>query len=227
VDILSSVLPKPFLGGSYMMRKMQMACICAIALLVGFQGSVLVFAATKETAQVKSSELHGRGHFQHNPEFIKQKAKSLGIKTDGKDTETLAKEVWQAMIKKRAEALGIDTKGKDLDSLAKEVRKTEITKEAKELGVSTEGRELGDLAREVRETQIKNDAKKLGITTSNKDLHELAHAVREKRIFLAAKKLGIETKNKSANELFKEIMTNHADKAKELNLFPNKEGRIL
>jgi len=210
-----------------MLRKMKMSCICAMAFLFGFLGSVQVFAATQEKEQVKANEVHGRDHFRHNPEFIKKQAESLGIKTEGKDTETIVKEVREAMLKKRAEELGIDTKGKHLDSLAKEVRETEIKTEAKELGISTEGKDLRDLVHEIRETQIKKEAKELGISTINKDLREVAHAVREKRIFQAAEKLGIETKNKSANELFKEIMTDHADKVEELNLFQHKEGKLF
>ncbi|WP_144548308.1 hypothetical protein [Bacillus sp. X1(2014)] len=210
-----------------MMRKMKMTCVCAMAFLFGFLGSLQAFAAPQENEQVKENEVHGRDHFRHNPEFIKKQADSLGIKTEGKDTDTIVKEVREAMIKKRAEELRIDTKGKDLDSLAKEVRETEIKTEAKELGISTEGKHLRDVVHEIRETQIKKEAKELGISTDNKDLREVAHAVREKRIFQAAEKLGIESKNKSANELFKEIMTNHADKVKELNLFPHREGKLF
>ncbi|MFJ5762474.1 hypothetical protein ACIQAA_25765 [Neobacillus sp. NPDC093182] len=175
------------------MRKMYMSLICAIALLFGLFGSVQTYAAT-----VEKSEVHGRGHFKHDPEFIKKKAESLGIDSNGKDLEALAKEVWE----------------------------TEIKKDAKELGIATEGKDLHGLAREIHETQIKKDAKELGISTDNKDFHTIAHEVREKRIFQAAEKLGIETKNKSADELFKEIITNHADKAKELNLFPRKGGKL-
>lgn len=228
MDILSSVKPNIFLGGSYMMRKKRKAYFCAIALIFGLLGKVQVFAAAEETTQAESSEVHGhKRHFKHNPEFLKKQAESLGIETDGKDTETIAKEVRETLIKKRAETLGIETKGKEFDVLAKEVHETEIKKTAKELGISTEGKDLRDVAHEIRETQIKKEAKELGISTDNKDLHDLAHEVREKRIFQAAEKLGIETKDKSAHELFKEIMTNYADKAKELNLFPNNEGKMF
>jgi hypothetical protein len=182
-----------------MMTKLKLTCFCVFALLFGFLGSFQVFAATEDNTQVKLSEFHGPRHFKHNPEFIKKQAELLGIETDGKDTETISKEVRELIIKKRAEELGIDIKGKHLDSLAKEVRETIIKKEAKELGISTD----------------------------NKDFHGLAQEVREKRIFQAAEKLGLETKNKSANELFKEIMTNHSDKAKELKLFPHKEEKIF
>jgi hypothetical protein len=214
------VIPKLFLGGIYKMRKMYVSF--AIALLFGLFGSLQTYAATEE-----KTEVHGRGHhFKHNPEFIKKQAESLGIETDGKDTETIAKEVRETIIKQKAKELGIDSNDKDLEALAKEVWETEIKKEAKELGIATEGKDLHNLAREVHETQIKKDAKELGISTDNKDLHTIAHEVREKRIFQAAEKLGIETKNKSSDELFKEIMTNHADKAKELNLFPHKGGKM-
>jgi hypothetical protein len=214
------VIPILFLGGKYKMRKMYMSF--AIALLFGLLGSVQTYAATEE-----KPEVHGRGHhFKHNPEFIKKKAESLGIETEGKDPETIAKEVREVIIKQKAKELGIDSNGKDIDALAKEVWETEIKKDAKELGIATEGKDLHDLAREVHETQIKKDAKELGISTDNKDLHTIAREVREKRIFQAAEKLGIETKNKSADELFKEIITNHADKAKELNLFPYKGGKL-
>lgn len=202
------------------MRKMYMSF--AIALLFGLFGSAQIYAATEE-----KTEVHGRGHhFKHNPEFIKKQAESLGIETDGKDTETIAKEVRETIIKQKAKELGIDSDGKDMDTLAKEVWETEIKKEAKELGITTDGKDLYELAKEVRETQVNKEAKELGISTENKDLHTIAHEVREKRILQAAEKLGIETKNKSSDELFKEIMTNHADKAKELNLFPHKGGKI-
>src|SRR4051794_272953 len=104
-----------------MMRKMQLSYFCAIALLLGLLGPVQAFAATQETGESTGVHGHHQDHYRHNPEFIKKQAESLGIKTDGKDTETIAKEVWQAMIKKRAEELGIDTKGKDFDKLKKEV----------------------------------------------------------------------------------------------------------
>ena len=91
------------------------------------------------------------------------------------------------------------------------------------MGISTEGKEIRDVAREVRETQIKKEAKELGISTANKDFHQIAHEVRDKKIFQAAEKLGIDTKNKSTDELFNEIMTKHADKLKELDLFPHKD----
>jgi hypothetical protein len=214
------VIPKLLLGGKYKMRKMYMSF--AIALLFGLFGSVQTYAAAEE-----KTEVHGRGHhFKHNPEFIKKQAESLGIETDGKDTETIAKEVRETIIKQKAKELGIDSDGKDMDTLAKEVWETEIKKEAKELGITTDGKDLYELAKEVRETQVNKEAKELGISTENKDLHTIAHEVREKRILQAAEKLGIETKNKSSDELFKEIMTNHADKAKELNLFPHKGGKI-
>lgn len=182
-----------------MMRRMKMICIWGMAFLFGVLGSVQVFAATEEKAQVKANEVHSRGHFRHDSEFIKKQAESMGIKTEGKDTETIAKEV----------------------------RETHIKKVAKELGISTNGKELKEVVHEIRETQIKKEAKELGISIKNKDLREVAHEVREKRIFQAAEKLGIETKNKSANELFKEIMTNHADKVKELNLFPHKQDKLF
>ncbi|MGF6949277.1 cell division protein FtsL [Neobacillus sp. B4I6] len=204
------------------MRKIKRTCICVMVLLFGFLGSVQVFATTEDNAQVKATEAHGRGHFKHDPEFIKKQAESLGI-----DIGSLEKEVRDTVIKNEAKELGISIEGKELYDLANEVRETHIKKVAKDLGISTNGKELKDLVHEIREIQIKKDAKELGISIENKNLRKVAHEVREKRIFQAAKKLGIETKNKSANEVFKEIITNHADKVKELNLFPTKEGKIF
>jgi hypothetical protein len=215
------------LGGYHLMRKMKRTCICVMVLLFGFLGSVQVFATTEDNAQVKATEAHGRGHFKHDPEFIKKQAESLGIDTKGIDIGSLEKEVRDTVIKNEAKELGISIEGKELYDLANEVRETHIKKVAKDLGISTNGKELKDLVHEIREIQIKKDAKELGISIENKNLRKVAHEVREKRIFQAAKKLGIETKNKSANEVFKEIITNHADKVKELNLFPTKEGKIF
>ncbi|MCM2532422.1 hypothetical protein NDK43_08495 [Neobacillus pocheonensis] len=74
------------------------------------------------------------------------------------------------------------------------------------------------------DARIHKQAKELGIDTNGKDLREISHEVREKTILQAAQKLGIETKNKSTQEIFNEIITNHADKVKELNLFPAERG---
>src|SRR3954471_16655496 len=121
MGILPSVKLKNFLGGSYKMKKMLMNYFFAIPLLIGLLGPIQVLAASQGNELNQSSEVHGHGHghFRHNPEFLKNQAEALGIKTDGKDTETIDKEVREAMMKKRAETLGISTKGKDLDSLAK------------------------------------------------------------------------------------------------------------
>jgi hypothetical protein len=54
-----------------------------MVLLFGFLGSVQVFATTEDNAQVKATEAYGRGHFKHDPEFIKKQAESLGIDTKG------------------------------------------------------------------------------------------------------------------------------------------------
>ncbi|MEW8987995.1 MAG: hypothetical protein AB2401_13540, partial [Bacillus sp. (in: firmicutes)] len=137
-----------------------------VALVFGLLGSVQALAATEEKVEVESKEAHAhKGHFHHSPEFLEKKAKELGISTEGKDSETIATEVREAMIKKKAEELGIKTEGKNFDTLAKEVKETFIKKQAEELGIKTDGKDSDTLAREVRETIIKSEAKELGIST--------------------------------------------------------------
>ncbi|RIW33319.1 hypothetical protein D3H55_11725 [Bacillus salacetis] len=194
----------------------------------------------------------GRGKFGFDEEQLKEKAEELGIDTTEKNSRELAKEVMEAQLEKKAKELGIETEGKDHHALMQEIRKVQIESKAKELGISTEGKELAELVQEVREALVKKEAKELGIETEGKELKALADEVRnaalqkqakelgvetegrdshqlmqevfDASILKAAKELGIETEGKSTKELMKEIMTDHADEAKEMNIFPfNKE----
>ncbi|MCM2532421.1 hypothetical protein NDK43_08490 [Neobacillus pocheonensis] len=100
-----------------MMKRMFISYSISAALLFDLIGSGPAFAATQENSQMEpQAAIHGnaqKGHVWNNPEFMKKQAEMLGIQTKGKDNQTIAKEVREAMFKKKAEALGIDTKGKD------------------------------------------------------------------------------------------------------------------
>lgn len=145
---------------------------------------------------------------------IKNEAKELGIETDGKEIRELVKEISETNIKNKAKELGIETKGKELKEIAKEVSETLIKNEAKKLGIETEGKELKELAKEIRETHIKNEAKELGIETAGKELNEIAKEVHEKQIMNTAEKLNIDTTNKTVEEIAKEIMTKYPEEMK-------------
>ena len=54
--------------------------------------------------------------------LIKEKAKEMGIDTEGKENEPIKKEMKVAYVKMYAEAYGIDTNGKDIDALTHELR---------------------------------------------------------------------------------------------------------
>jgi hypothetical protein len=215
------------------MKKKVLSYMLAGVLTAGVAYAVPVFAQTEgETSttdtlvEASTKELkklfRGKGGFHGNEEVLKEQAEKLGIETEGKEINELAKEVRAAMLKKKAAELGIETEGKESQELAKDIREVELKKEAAELGISTEGKEFSELASEVYEAKIMKQAETLGITIENKELRELAKEVHEKKVLQAAEKLGIETTDKSTRELMKEIMTNHAEEAKELNLFPNK-----
>jgi len=59
-------------------------------------------------------------------------AKQLGIKTEGKSLDELAREVNETRIKQQAQKLGIHAEGKDIEQLAQEVRETLITRAAEQ-----------------------------------------------------------------------------------------------
>jgi hypothetical protein len=154
---------------------------------------------------------------------LEKRAKELGIETEGKDHRTVMEEIRQVELNKRAKELGISTEGKNQEELAQEIRKALVNQNAEELGVETEGKDLEELAEEVREAALAQQAKDLGIKTEGKDRHELKQEIFEASILKAAKEMGIDTDGKTTKELMEEIMTDHADEAKELDVFPFKK----
>ncbi|MFK4996753.1 hypothetical protein ACI2OX_02065 [Bacillus sp. N9] len=46
-------------------------------------------------------------------------------------------------------------------------------------------------------------------------------------IYNAAEKLGVNTDGKTSEEIFHEIMMNHGEKVRELNLFPFQKDNII
>jgi cell division protein FtsL len=78
-----------------------------------------------------------------------------------------------AIIKKDAKELGISTEGKNLQNLAKEVFETRIKKEAKDLGISINNKNIRELAHEVREKRIYQAAEKVGVDTKGKTTHDI------------------------------------------------------
>ncbi|HWO97070.1 MAG TPA: hypothetical protein VNM45_12150 [Bacillus sp. (in: firmicutes)] len=211
------------------MKKKALGLVMAGALALGGLGIIPAFAAESDKApsvteksvqKGEGNHFHGKRHM--NSEWILEKAKELGIETEGKDIHQVAKEVFETKVKAQAKELGIKTEGRDIHDVAKEVFETKVKAEAKKLGIETEGRDIRDVAKEVFETKVKSEAKELGIETEGKDIHQVAKEVRERKVFQAAEKLGIDTKNKTTEELMKEIKENHAAEAKEMGLFSDK-----
>lgn len=116
----------------------------------------------------------------HKREWIKLKAKELGIITEGKTDKELRKAVHRALIHKKAKELGISTDGKSTKELAKEVREKHIKNEAKKLGISTEGKDLRELKKQVIDKKVRQKAEELGIKTEGRELHEIIKEVKEK-----------------------------------------------
>lgn len=200
-------------------------------------------------------EFHHKRH-KMNPEIIKKRAEELGIETEGKETEVLAREIHETKILEKAKELGIKTEGKKIEEIAKEVRELHILNKAKELGISTDGKEIKDIAYEIRETlimkkakelnidtegkslddvskkifevSVMNAAKELGIKTDGRDIKEIAREVIDKKTMQTAEKLGIDVKNKSTQDILEDIFTNYKEEAIKQKLFPfDDENREL
>jgi hydroxylamine reductase (hybrid-cluster protein) len=216
-----------------MNRKRTLTYVLTGALSFGILGTLPAFAAEEEAGKTNDSAVvsketvrhRGGGHvkFHMNEGQLKEKAEELGIDSTNKDSRELAKEIMDAELEKRAKELGIETEGKNQEELAQEIRKALVNQKAEELGVETEGKDLEELAEEVREAALAQQAKDLGINTEGKDRHELKQEIFEASILKAAKELGIDTDGKTIKELMEEIMTDHADEAKELDVFPFKK----
>ena len=103
-----------------------------------------------------------------------------------------------------------------------------ILNRAKELGISTKDKDMKELGEEVRTVYIQKLAKEMNISSEGKSERELADEVREKLIQRSAEKLNIDYTNKTSHQVLAEIITNHRQQAKEMNLFPfNEEQRHL
>ena len=140
-----------------MKKKKKLSLALSSVITIGILGSVPAFAATNPSAKVSQATgtPSGERHKGHQKGFkdllppkmsadqLKKKAEKLGIKTSGKDTATLFKEIRDAQVKKEAKKLGISTTGKDTDTLFKEIRDAQVNKDAKELGISTTGKIQG------------------------------------------------------------------------------------
>ena len=92
---LSSVNNKPILGGFYRMRRLPVFLFLAGALAWGFgtSNSNLIYAEGSGQSGNFDKEMGHKGGFMHNSEFIKKRAEELGISTEGKDSETIIKEI--------------------------------------------------------------------------------------------------------------------------------------
>ncbi|WP_175640680.1 hypothetical protein [Metabacillus schmidteae] len=200
--------------------------VSIVVLTLAFIGANQVFAEkgpeeepTLMEMGLDKEEFHHKRH-KMNPEIIKKRAEELGIETEGKETEVLAREIHEAKILEKAKELGIKTEGKKIEEIAKEIRETLIMKKAKELKIDTTGKSLDDLSKEIFEVSVINAAKELGIKTDGKDIKEIAREVIDKKTMQTAEKLGIDVKNKSTQEILEDIFTNYKDEAIKQKLFP-------
>lgn len=247
-------LVKKIAGGRIKVKRKFGIYVSIVVLTLAFIGANQVFAEkgpeeepTLMEMGLDKEEFHHKRH-KMNPEIIKKRAEELGIETEGKETEVLAREIHEAKILEKAKELGIKTEGKKIEEIAKEIRELHILNKAKELGISTDGKQIEDIAYEIRETLIMkkakelkidtegkslddlskeifevsviNAAKELGIKTDGKDIKEIAREVIDKKTMQTAEKLGIDVKNKSTQEILEDIFTNYKDEAIKQKLFP-------
>ncbi|WP_203362864.1 hypothetical protein [Bacillus sp. REN10] len=116
------------------MKKKTMSYVMSGALSISILGSAhsIVAAegpATSVTKTEASSLKYKEGlqikKIRDFSEIIREQAEELGIDHNGKDFETVAKEVRETKMKQQAEAYGISHDHKDYQTLTKEVRQAQ------------------------------------------------------------------------------------------------------
>ncbi len=238
--------------------KNYMTLVIALFMTLGYTASSPVLAHFDneqiiQTAEEKNDKKKEENSIYRNEIFLKYQATELGIDTDDKDVDTLAKEIrrakmeeaakklgidpegkdpkelgkemHQAIVLQKAEELGIETEEKDPKTLAKEVQKRILNEKAEELGIETKGKDLKQLKKDVMKEMIQLEADKVGVETEGKDYKEIMEEIHVHKLFLSAEQLGIDTKDKEAQQILEEIIIHHAEKAKELKLFPFEEEK--
>lgn len=93
------------------------------------------------------------GLYNHKT-LIMIQAKELGIETEGKEFQAIAKEVTETRIKQAATEFSINAEGKTIQELAKEVHHAKVKEKAAELGINSEGKDPKALAKEVYEVML-------------------------------------------------------------------------
>lgn len=79
---------------------------------------------------------------------------------------------------------------------------------------------MESLKQAIFEHYVKREAKEMDVDTEGKDNYTIAKEVQEKKIMQSADKLGIDTEGKNPQQLLNEIVSDYAEEAKELNVFP-------
>ncbi|WP_338751302.1 hypothetical protein [Bacillus sp. FJAT-52991] len=116
------------------MKKKTMSYVMSGALSISILGSAHTVAAAEGPAttvtKTEASSLKYKEGLQIKKirdfsEIIREQAEEFRIEHNGKDFETVAKEVREAKLKKQAEEYGISHKNKDYQTLMKEVRQAQ------------------------------------------------------------------------------------------------------
>ncbi|WLR50541.1 hypothetical protein LC040_14930 [Bacillus tianshenii] len=101
-------------------------------------------------------------HVQFHKEHLLQKAKELGIETEGKELQDVANEVRQAAMNTAAKELGIEVADKTPQELHQAIHEAKILQAAEKLGVKTEGRELNEVMADIH-TNHAEEAREMGL----------------------------------------------------------------
>ncbi|WP_100332249.1 hypothetical protein [Bacillus xiapuensis] len=116
------------------MKKRTMSYVMSGALSISILGSAHTYVAAEgpaaESTKTEASSMKYKERLQIKKirdfsDIIGEQAKALGISQQGKDFETVAKEVRETKMKLRAQTYGINTANKDFRLLAEEVRQAE------------------------------------------------------------------------------------------------------
>ncbi|GLY09414.1 hypothetical protein [Bacillus badius] len=113
------------------MKKKTMSYVMSGALSIGILGSApSMTAAGPATTKAEMTSYKYKEGQQIKPikdfsDVMREQAEALGIHSENKDIETLAKEVREAKVQQQAAAFGIDTANKDFHTLKQEIRKAQ------------------------------------------------------------------------------------------------------
>ncbi|KAB7707204.1 hypothetical protein F9802_09360 [Bacillus aerolatus] len=114
------------------MKKKTMSYVMSSALSLSILGSSPSMTAagpttTKaEMASYKYREGQQMKRIRDFSDVIREQAEVFGIDSDGKDVETMAKEVREAKLKHQAASFGISTFNKDVQTIKREIRAAQL-----------------------------------------------------------------------------------------------------